>query len=442
MSLLDARAALNSGDIQKAGDLAEEHLRKDPNDPAGLRMLSSVLFEADRPSTGLAVAEKAARMDSSPDSYCAIAACYASLEMHREALKWINKGLNKTPRHPALLRMMAHTQVGLYDFKEAEKHALKSLEIEEHHQAHVALGFCRLHQRRWGEGWDGIAHGMGKMKWRDMHGYGLPEYSGNGTVLIYGEQGLGDQIAYCSALPNETVQVNCHPKLANLMRRSLGVETHGDQFTETVEWRPVAQSQASMTQAMRFTRRTADDFPKTPYLKPHPEKTKQWAALLKDLPDRPNIGIAWTGGRVGSSGWKSRNLSIDDIQPILDMPFNFISLEYREGEVPEGVIDWPWATRTDDLDDVAALIANLDAIVCVPTTAYHIAGGLGVPAHVIVHETPHFHEGISGACPWWDSVSFYRRPELGTQQAVRKVCESLSELTQGAPLPTTSCSTR
>jgi hypothetical protein len=280
---------------------------------------------------------------------------------------------------------------------------------------------------------------MGKMKWRDLHGYGLPEYNGDGSLLVYGEQGLGDQIAYCSALPNQTVQVNCHPKLANLMRRSLGIEVHGDQFTETITWRPTAKYQASMTQALRFTRRNTDDFPKTPYLKPHPQKQIQWRAVLDTLPKRPKVGIAWTGGMVGSSGWKSRNLTLDDLQPILGLPCEFVSLEYRDGPRPDGVHEFKWATQTDDLDDVAALISCLDAVVCVPTTAYHIAGGLGVPAHVIVHETPHFHEGISGGCPWWSSVKFYRRPENGTREVIKQVCESLSELTQGSQLPTTSC---
>jgi len=223
------------------------------------------------------------------------------------------------------------------------------------------------------------------------------------------------------------------------MRRSLGIEVHGDQFTETITWRPTAKYQASMTQALRFTRRNTDDFPKTPYLKPHPQKQIQWRAVLDTLPKRPKVGIAWTGGMVGSSGWKSRNLTLDDLQPILGLPCEFVSLEYRDGPRPDGVHEFKWATQTDDLDDVAALISCLDAVVCVPTTAYHIAGGLGVPAHVIVHETPHFHEGISGGCPWWSSVKFYRRPENGTREVIKQVCESLSELTQGSQLPTTSC---
>jgi ADP-heptose:LPS heptosyltransferase len=64
-------------------------------------------------------------------------------------------------------------------------------------------------------------------------------------------------------------------------------------------------------------------------------------------------------------------------------------------------------------------------VVSVPTTIYHLAGALGKPAMVLVHDQPHFHEGIAGDCPWWESVKFYRRPELGTENAVLAIRDSI-----------------
>jgi ADP-heptose:LPS heptosyltransferase len=72
---------------------------------------------------------------------------------------------------------------------------------------------------------------------------------------------------------------------------------------------------------------------------------------------------------------------------------DFISLEYkdRSEEIDASgltVHDFPWGTQTDNYEDTIALISCLDAVVCVPTTAYHAAGALGVPAIVMVHDTP------------------------------------------------------
>ena len=74
-----------------------------------------------------------------------------------------------------------------------------------------------------------------------------------------------------------------------------------------------------------------------------------------------------------------------------------------------------------DYEDTAALVNCLDAVVCVPTTVYHLAGALGKPAFVIVHDNPHWHEGVEGDCPWWETVEFYRRPQLGVEGAIKAV---------------------
>jgi len=46
--------------------------------------------------------------------------------------------------------------------------------------------------------------------------------------------------------------------------------------------------------------------------------------------------------------------------------------------------EFPWATQVSDYDLTASLIAALDAVIGVNTTAIHCANGLGVPAHILV----------------------------------------------------------
>ena len=193
----------------------------------------------------------------------------------------------------------------------------------------------------------------------------------------------------------------------------LARESHGDQFNEELDWDITSDYQTCMASALRY----AEMKPRGRYLKPHPDKRHQWASLLRSYSMRPKIGIAWTGGTPRSHGWRSRNLNLSDLLPILKLPFTFVSLEYKDKRIETEafeerhnvrILDFTWATQTDDYDDTAALVDCLDAIVVVPTSAYHLAGGLGVPAHVIVHEHPHWHESTEGDCPWWESVKFYR----------------------------------
>jgi hypothetical protein len=66
--------------------------------------------------------------------------------------------------------------------------------------------------------------------------------------------------------------------------------------------------------------------------------------------------------------------------------------------------------ETNDYDDTAALIAELDLVITVQQSAVHIAGGLGVPTWVMVPEAPLWRYGLSGTdFPWAASVKLYRQ---------------------------------
>ena len=418
--------------MARGGDLVEQAMLANPDDPQALRVLANMLIEGDHHALAHPVADKLHRDHPSPHSALLLGACDVALDRPEKAITTLRAGLDMAPHDAALLRVLANGYVGLYDFEQARKYAQKSMRIEDHPQAHIVLAFCALHSRQWGAGWDEYRFGLGNSKHRDIYDYGSGQWRGEGPALIWAEQGLGDQIAYCSAVDERVAQLVCHPKLGNLLARSLPCEVHGDQFKQDVGWKPKGR-QIAMSEWMRYTRRTAESFLKTPYLKPHPEKQVQWRALLKGIGSRPKVGIAWTGGAPGSAGARTRNLTLDDLKPLFDLPVDWVCLEYKDRSRDVEVLrnsglvirDWPWATQTQDYDDTAALVSCLDAVVCVPTTVYHLAGALGIPAHVIVHETPHFHEGLSGGCPWWKSVQFYRRSELGVQGAVQAVREAI-----------------
>ena len=418
---------LSAGDTHGAGEAVDSWLMEDPDNAEALLLLARVLIDTDKPAVALPVARQACRrMPNRWEPWYLLGAAEVFMQRTTEARKALFKAHAINP-NAAVLRVLANALVLDYDFDEAEKYARKSLELEESWEARIVLAFAQLHRREWSEGWKNYRCQVGQVQDRMAHNYGLPEWRGEpGKVLIYGEQGLGDQLAFCSAInPHQLV---CHPKLKNLLSGSFP-EVHGDQFTDEIDWEVTADYQTSMGTAMIFS----DMKPRGRYLTPNWDKRVQWNALLASHGFKPKVGIAWTGGRVRSHGWRGRNMTLEDLLPILKLPYTFVSLEYKDRsdeiadfEAAHGIKihDWPWGTQTDDYDDTAALVDCLDAVVCVPTTAYHLAGALGVPAHVLVHERPHWHEGTAGDCPWWESVNFYRRPELG-DDAVQAIADEL-----------------
>ncbi len=434
-----AKHFLDTQDFFKACELLKRELIRDPNDPITLYLQARAFLDDDKPELGLPFAQKATQLDGEHyEHWLCLAACEAMMERPEQSEAAARKADSLRPDNIAIMSVLANASLGKRDYDQCWSYADKILAQDpENQSAHVAKAYVHFNKREWGEGWDEFRYGAGWQKWRDKHDYGLPEWDNEGTCIVYAEQGLGDQIAYCSTIPDvpQCIQLNVAPKLENLFQRTFpDIEVFGEQFAEPVTFPIKADYSVSMTGIQRFHRRKPEDYPKTPYLIPHPEKVEQWSALVD--PMRPTIGIAWTGGEVGSPGWINRNIELEDLLPLLKQDYQFVNLEYRDksGEVEDfckrhnvTINSWNWGTETNDYDDTAALVSCLDAVVCVPTTCYHLAGGLGVPAYVIVHDQPHHHEQGSNS-PWWGSVTFFKREELGLEGCVEKVVECLASM--------------
>lgn len=436
---LDFRVAVeafNSGDAKFAGEVCEAILGEHPDHPDAYSMLAQVLMDGGHTALARIAAMYAGSLSPTPDRLVIMAASEVHIGRQEVAIQYLDEVLKHAPNHAVALRMRAEALIGLFRFDEALEYAEKAFAVDPTHEAaNAPKGFALLHKRQWGEGWDAYAWGVGRQQFRDRHvylkdGQELPDWDGKrpGRLLVYAEQGLGDQLCYASALVDpRVVEVVCDPKLTNLLQRSLPAKVYGDQYTKETNWTPSADHALAMSQMMRFRRRTAESFPRKPYLVPHPEKRLMHKALLDSISNRPKVGIAWTGGKPLTKSFGGRNLVPEDLAPILSLPYDFINLEYRDGDNIDGVHDLRWLHRTKDYDDTAALVSCLDAVVTVPTTAYHLAGGLGTKAFVIVHDKPHFHEGLTGESPWWGSVEFIRRPEYGTEGAIAETAKRLEK---------------
>ena len=425
---------LKGGDLVSGANALKEYMFANPDDTEGWHVFITFCIETE--ATAWAYPVAVSLVNRKPEDYRShylYASILAVLQKADKSLAAFDKALELMPEdvrpstRAQVLRLYANALVQGGDYDKSLEYAEKSLELADHPQAHVAIAYAELNKRNWERGWKEYDYQLGTADTRPKHSYGLPEWKGekDARVIYYGDQGLGDQLAYMSAATN-AVEINCNEKLKNLMQRSFpDAVVHGEQTAETVSFTPVADFEVSMAQAMNY--QTVER--RGRYLVPHPHKSVMAKALLDSYGDKPKIGIAWTGGKVGSDGWRGRNLTFAQLEPILELPYTFVSLEYSEPEESDPrVLEFPYFTRTNDLDDVAALVDQLDAVISVPTTAYHVCGGLGVPCAVLVHDNPHFHEGVKGDSPWWGSVQFFRRPEMGTEGAINAAAEWLEDM--------------
>ncbi len=172
-----------------------------------------------------------------------------------------------------------------------------------------------------------------------------------------------------------------------------------------------------------------------------PQRRIMWRALLDSLGPQPKVGIAWSGG-ISLTQRGARRAALDQLLPILKQDAIFVDLEYKDRGADMAAFErrrkvkihtFPWATRTADYDDTAALVAELDLVISVPTAITHLAGALGVPCWCLTHPRPHIHYARHGdKMPYYDSVRLFRREDDNDWAAsVREVAGHLRELIDG-----------
>ncbi len=277
--------------------------------------------------------------------------------------------------------------------------------------------------RKWAAGWanyDGmlVPGQFRKELFYHVDGEQLPRWDGTpgGEVIVYGEQGLGDEIMFASMIPDMIAQgttpiIHCDRRLTGLFKRSFACPVYGGRGKKTgTAWIKDHRPKAAIAIGSlgRYFRNKEEDFPRAAYLVADPEKRAMCRALLNQWPGR-KIGLAWSGGSKKTRAF-DRSLTLEELAPIIGIPnATFVSLEYAGGEPSdERVKHVPFLTQSQDYDDTAALVAELDGIVSVTTAVALLAGAVGTPVHVLVPTHPTWHWLEEGEMPWFP-LKLYRR---------------------------------
>ena len=125
-----------------------------------------------------------------------------------------------------------------------------------------------------------------------------------------------------------------------------------------------------------------------PYLISPQAEQNSW----KDkLPQGFNIGLVWKGSNVHQNNINRSLPSIKILKPLWQVAekFHFISLQKGsdEEETQNPPTDQPLihlGGEIQDFADTAAIVSQLDLIICVDTAIAHLAGSLNVPCWVLL----------------------------------------------------------
>lgn len=368
---------------------------------------------------------------------------YHGMQDYTEASKWFVRSLKAggdrfAPYNNLILmhQNLGDVEVAKRIFRLARFHAENDQDAADC-TGNVSLSL--LATRQWALGWDAYENLIRPDKLRkeivyEIDGSDLPTWdgSGGGEVIVYGEQGIGDEALFASCIPEAMADVgvvlDCDPRLARLFRRSFGCPVYGTRGAAK-PWLKDHHPKAKIAigSLPKFYRRDEASFPGQPYLVPDPEKCAMARALLSQWPGR-KIGLAWTGGKKHTRT-EDRSLSIEQLEPLLSVPgCTFINLQYGGDyyETPDQRIKHvPIFTQSKDYGDTAALVGELDMVVTVTTAVAFLAGAVGTPCRVLVPEFPTWHWPRTGEFPWFP-IKMHRRELAEWGGVVDRLREHLS----------------
>jgi tetratricopeptide (TPR) repeat protein len=259
------------------------------------------------------------------------------------------------------------------------------------------------------------------------------------TLLLIGEQGLGDEVLFANLLPDAIEAVGPEGKLVLAVEKRLvplflraypGIEV-GPHLTCDVEARTVRLTPfvgdmgridlwAPIASLLPRFRPTVDSFPdRRAYLAANPERIAHWKGVLQaEAPPGLKVGILWKSLKL--DGARLRYFSpFEAWKPVLSAPgVTFIDLQYGDTRAETeyardqfGVQLWrpPGLDLKDDLDEVAALACALDLVLGPANATSNIAAACGADVWLI--STPGAWPKLgTDRYPWYPTMRVFTPP--------------------------------
>lgn len=251
------------------------------------------------------------------------------------------------------------------------------------------------------------------------------------TLLLWGEQGVGDEILHAAMLPDiqalgATLALECDPRLAPLFARSFPGLTPLPRISLTETPTIDADFHHPLVSFGRLVRKTKAEIPgRVPYLVPDPARREQLRAAYRGRSrGRPVVGISWNS--VAPRLGEPKTIDLAGWGPILShRDALFVSLQYQpdDDELACAARQFKASILRDDavdpmasLDDFAAQVAAMDLVITTSSTTAHMAGALGVPAMALLPQGPAllwywFNDGDRS--PFYPTLALLRQSRRG-----------------------------
>lgn len=387
-----------------AGHLLSQLLQMIPDHAQGWCNLGIAHRKENRNDLARQAWEQALKIAGDTTEVCSnMAGLYCDMSQPEDALHWVERALKVDPQDNGALWN-------------------KSLAL--------------LTQGKFEEGWKLYRHRQQKDGWHSREHVIAPQWDGKPVdhLYIHGEQGVGDEIMFASAIPHmlglaKRVTLEVNAKVAGIAK-----QTWPDFHVVKEELAGVYDAKIPIGSLIgMFGHNTK------PFLNPHPEKVAFYRRELEKMGPGPYVALTWLGGTKETRALE-RSLTLSTLKPITDR-YTCVSAQYslpntfsiiEQDRLRGGLKKINNESCGDDLHDQAALFKAVDAVVTVQQTAVHVAGGVGAKTFALIGKQPHWRYGIDvDRMPFYGDVRLFRKKDQW-EDVVERVLDALERELSGA----------
>ena len=367
------------------------------------------------------------------EAYNNLGDTYYSLDKLEEALKCLNQAILLNPKYPEAYFGLANTLKDLRRLEEAFINYEKAIALKPNYtEALHNWGRALLLNYNFEK-----ANKLMEWRWQTDQKIGVPfntsrpQWDGkaNQNILIWREQGIGDEIMYSASLSDLKSKSNnlfleCDQRLMPIFQRSMpdDIEYISDKNKISTSDYDCHLPIGSLP---LYFRKSIDTFKKTSkgWLRADDKLIEKIKNEINKNSNEKIIGISWKS-KSSISRANQRNIKLHDlIEPLKKLNIRLINLQY--GNVSDEILKLRSEHGTDileianldifnDLDGLAALISACDCVVSVDNITPHLAGALGIDTRLLLPFVADERWGINSNRSYlYDSIKFYRQIDKG-----------------------------
>jgi Flp pilus assembly protein TadD len=265
------------------------------------------------------------------------------------------------------------------------------------------------------------------------------------TILLVHEQGWGDLIQFSRYVPllaqktGGKILLECPAAL----RRLLDGLPSLDRLVLDGDPRPAFDYYCPVMSMGMLLGTTPQTIPAdVPYLRASPDLVKIWRDRLGPRGKHPRVGIAWAGNPKHKND-HNRSVRLEQLAPLAcegNVEFHSLQTGPAASQAlrpPAGMTLIDFTAHLTDFAETAALVENLDLVICVDTAAAHLAGAMAKPVWLLLPRDPDWRWMLGRSdTPWYPTMRLFRQTApRDWVEVIHRVAKELAGIRPSASRP-------